>query len=189
MTTKASKLSIGVALLISASFFLIPVHATPAECHSDQRQPQNNGGVAFGARTVLGQTFVLSAPGLRVCKVKVTIRKNIAVAEAVTLRLLNAGFAPIAAPVTIAGVDIPVGTSVQLFDLGCGGAPLGGGRYLIELESPKSAAAAYAWRGSGGNPYVQPGNDGKGWRNLNGGNPANWTNQALWDFTFEILVC
>ena len=78
MKTKVSKLSIGVALLITGSFLILPVHATPAECHSDQRQPQNNGGVAFGAKTVLGQTFVLSAPGLRVCKVKVTIRKNVA---------------------------------------------------------------------------------------------------------------
>lgn len=189
MKTKYSKLSIGVVFVIAASLSVIPFRTIAAECHSDQRQGQNNGGVAFGGKTVLAQTFVPSAPGQRVCKVKVTIRKNVAAAGAVTLRLLNPAFGPVADPVTIPAAAIPIGTSVQLFDLGCDDAPLGAGPYAIQLESRNSAPAAYAWRGSGGNPYVQPANGGKGWRNLNGGNPANWTSQALWDFTFDIFLC
>ena len=189
MKATYSKLTIAVVFVIAASFVLMPVHANPVDCHSDQRQLQNNAGLGFGGRTVLAQTFVPSAPGLRVCKVKVTIRKNVAGAGPLTLRLLNAAFGPVANPVTIPAAAIPMGVSVQLFELDCHGAPLGGGRYVIQLESPDSAAGAYSWRGAGGNPYVQPANGGRGWRNLNAGNPANWNSLGLWDFAFDIYVC
>lgn len=187
MKATYSKLSIAVVFVIAASFLMIPVHATPAECRSDQRQLQNNVGMNFGGKTVLAQTFVPSAAGLRVCKVKVTIRKNIAGAGPVTLRLLNAAFGQAAEAVTIG--PIPMGISVQVFDLGCDDAPLGAAQYAIQLESPNSPPGAYSWRGSAGNPYVQPANSGKGWRNFTAGNPANWTNLGLWDFTFDIYVC
>lgn len=187
MQSKYSKLSVGVAFVIAASFVLIPVHAKPADCHSDQRQLQNNAGIGFGGKTVLAQTFVLSAPGLHVCKVKVTIRKNVAGAGPVTLKLLNAAFGPVTGPVVIP--VIPMGVSVQLFDLGCLGPALGAGPYAIQLESPGSAPGAYSWRGAGGNPYVQPANSGRGWRNFAAGNPANWNNLGLWDFAFDIYVC
>ena len=189
MKANFSKLSIVVAFVIAASLVILPAHVTAQDCHSDQRQLQNNAGVGFGARTVLAQTFVPSAPGLRVCKVKVTIRKNVAGADPVTLKLLNAAWGPAADPVTIPGVAIPMGVSVQLFDLGCDGAPLGGGRYVIQLESPGSAPGAYSWRGAGGNPYARPANGGRGWQNLNAGNPANWNSLGLWDFAFDIYVC
>lgn len=189
MQAKYSKLSIGVAFVIAVSFVMIPVQAMPVDCHSDQRQLQNNAGIGFGGKTVLAQTFVLSAPGLHVCRVKVTIRKNVAGAGPVTLRLLNAAFGPVAGPVTIAGIGIPMGISVQVFELDCHDAPLGAGRYAIQLESPDSAPGGYSWRGAGGNPYVQPANNGRGWRNFAAGNPANWTNLGPWDFTFDIYVC
>lgn len=187
MQTNYSKLSIAVALVIAGSFLMIPVQAMAPECHSDQRQLQNNVGMNFGGKTVLAQTFVPSAAGLRLCKVKVTIRKNVAAGGAVTLRLLNAAFGPVADPVTIP--VIPMGVSVQVFDLGCDDAPLGAAQYAIQLESPNSPLGAYSWRGAGGNPYARPANSGKGWRNLNAGNPANWNNLGLWDFAFDIYVC
>ena len=187
MQTKYSKFCIGVAFVIAMSFVMFPVHAAPVDCHSDQRQRQNNAGIGFGGKTVLAQTFVPSAPGLHVCRVKVTIRKNVAAAGPVTLRLLNAGFGPVADPVTIAG--IPLGVSVQVFELDCHDAPLGAGRYAIQLESPDSAAGDYSWSGAGGNPYVQPANGGRGWRNFTAGNQANWNNLGLWDFAFDIYVC
>lgn len=187
MEAKYSKLSISVAFVIAVSLVMIPVHATPVDCHSDQRQLQNNAGIGFGGKTVLAQTFVPSVPGLRVCKVKVYIRKNVAGAGPVTLKLLNAGFGQVANPVIIAG--IPMGVSVQVFDFGCNGAPLGAGRYAIQLESPDSAPGDYSWRGAGGNPYVQPANSGRGWRNFTAGNQANWNNLGQWDFAFDIYVC
>lgn len=187
MQTKYSKFCIGVAFVIAMSFVMFPVHAAPVDCHSDQRQRQNNAGIGFGGKTVLAQTFVPSAPGLHVCRVKVTIRKNVAAAGPVTLRLLNAGFGPVADPVTIAG--IPLGVSVQVFELDCHDAPLGAGRYAIQLESPDSAAGDYSWSGTGGNPYVQPANGGRGWRNFTAGNQANWNSLGMWDFAFDIYVC
>jgi hypothetical protein len=189
MQAKYSKLSVSAAFVIAVSFVLIPVHASPVDCHSDQRQLQNNAGIGFGGKTVLAQTFVPSVPGLHVCKVKVNIRKNVAGAGPVTLRLLNAAFGPVADPVTIPGIGIPMGGSVQVFDLGCDDAPLGAGRYAIQLESPDSALGDYSWRGAGGNPYVQPANAGRGWRNFTAGNPANWNNLGPWDFAFDVYVC
>ena len=186
MKATYSKLSAGVALLIAWCFMIMPVHAMAPDCHSDQRQLQSQAGVGFGGKNVVAQTFVLSEAGLRVCKVKVTIRKNVANAGAVTLRLLNAGFAPMSDPVTIAGAGIPMGISTQVFELGCDHAALGAGRFAIQLESRDSPPAAYSWRGAGGNPYVQPANGGRGWSKVGGG---NWNNLGLWDFAFDIYVC
>jgi hypothetical protein len=91
-------------------------------------------------------------------------------------------------PVTIAPAAIPMGVSVQLFDFGCNDAPLNGAFHAIQLESHSSAAGAYSWRGSGGNPYVQLGKGGRGWRNVNGG-AGDWDNLGLWDFAFEVYMC
>src|SRR5512143_3652046 len=112
MKIKHAKLKIATAFAIAASFLILPAHATAAECHSDQRQLLNQAAVVFGGKTVLGQTFVPSVPGHRVCKVKVTIRKNVAGAGALTLRLLTPAFGAMADPVTIAAAGIPMGASV-----------------------------------------------------------------------------
>lgn len=188
MRSKYSKLSFGVALAVVASFLMIPVHAMAPDCRSDQRQLQNNVGIGFGGKTLLAQTFVPGAPGHRLCKVKVTIRKNAAAAGALTLRLLQPGFGPMADPITIPGPAIPLGVSVQLFDFGCHTAPLAGAFHGIQLESPTSVVGDYSWRGAAGDPYVKPGNGGRGWRNMNGG-AGNWNNLGLWDFAFDVYMC
>lgn len=160
-----------------------------AECHLDQRQTRSPGVVQFGGRVMLGQTFIPAVAGQRVCRIKVTITKNMPAGAAVTLRLVGANFAPLDQAVTIPGGAIPMGTSVQLFDFGCNGAPLAGlPFYGLQLESPTSPFGAYSWKGAAGNPYVKPGNGGSGWRNANAGE-GQWNNLGGWDYAFEIYMC
>ncbi len=190
---KHSKLSTAVSLFTVASLALLLAYPAPAsadnECRLDQRQLQNAGAILFGARTVLGQTFIPAVPGQRVCRIKLRIRKNVAGAGNVTLRLVRSNFTPLDAAVTIPGAPIPMGNSVQLFDFGCNGAPLAGMPfYGLRLESPGSVMGAYSWQGMGNNPYVKPGNGGRGWRNLNAGD-GQWTSLGGWDYAFEIYMC
>lgn len=155
-------------------------------CNSDQQQLQNNGAILFGGSTVLGQTFVPSVAGMRICKVKLMIRKNVAAGDDLRLHILRSDFTPLDAPVTIPGVDIPMGDSVQLFDFGCNGAPLiGSPFYGLKLESPGSPLGAYSWRGNAGNPYI----GGIGWRNVNNGAAGKWNNLGGWDYAFQIYLC
>lgn len=193
MKSTNSKLSIAAAFSIIASFVLLL--ALPAttladnECRVDQTQLQHPGAILFGGRTFLGQTFVPSAPGHHVCQVKVMIRKNVAAAGNLTLHILRSNFIELDAAVTIPGGAIPMGNSVQVFDLGCNGAVLAGMPfYGLKLESPTSPAGAYSWQGSGGNLYVRPGADVKGWRNFDGGN-GHWNGLGAWDYAFEIYMC
>ena len=193
MKSRNSKFGIATALTIIASFLMLL--ALPAstladnECRLDQRQLRHPGAIPFGGRTVLGQTFIPSAPGKQVCQVKVFVRKNVAAAGDLTLHLLRSNFTELDASVTIPGVDIPMGPSVQAFDFGCNGAALAGMPfYGLKLESRKSPVGAYAWEGSAGNFYVRPGADVKGWRNLNAG-MGNWTSLGGWDYAFEIYTC
>jgi hypothetical protein len=119
----------------------------------------------------------------------VLISKNFAGAENLTLRLMSSNLTPLDAAVTIPGGPIPMGNSVQLFDFGCNGAPLAGMPfYGLRLESPNSPPGAYSWQGAANNPYVKPGNGGRGWRNLNGG-AGNWTSLGGWDYAFDIYMC
>lgn len=189
MKIKPRKLNIAIAFAVAASFVILPVRASAQQCHMDQRQMQNQGEILFGGKTYLAQSFVPSAPGQRICRVKVTIRKITPQARALTLRLLTPGFGPMADPVTIGPAAIPLGISVQLFEFGCNDAPLNGAFHLLQLESPTSRVGDYAWRGAGVNPYVQPANGGRGWRNIDSGAPAQWNSLGQWDFAFETHMC
>jgi hypothetical protein len=124
----------------------------------------------------------------RVCKVKVSIRKNMAAAGDLKLTILNSQFGELDSA-TIDGGDIPLGNSVQLFEFGCDGIALGGHQfYGLRLASPTSPVGGYAWRGAANNPYVQPANRGTGWRNANGG-AGTWTDLGGWDYAFQIYLC
>lgn len=193
MSMNQSKLNIATAFTILASLVLLLAFPDPTsadnQCHSDQKQTLHQGAILFGAKTALGQTFIPGVPGQRVCRVKVMISKNIPGADNLTLRLMRSNFAPLDAAVTIPGGPIPMGTSLQLFDFGCNGAPLGGMPfYGLRLESPNSPPGAYSWQGVAGNPYVKPGDGGRGWRNPNSA-PSNWNSLGGWDFAFEIYMC
>lgn len=193
MKMKQTKLSIATTFTIIASFVLLL--ALPAttladnECRLDQRQMQHPAAFLLGGRTVLGQTFIPSAPGHRVCRVKVMIQKNVLGAGNLTLHLLRSNFTELDASVTIPGIPIPMGNSVQVFDFGCNGAVLAGRPfYGLKLESPDSPAGAYSWQGSAGNLYNRPGADVRGSRNLNSGK-GKWESLGDWDFAFEIYMC
>ncbi len=193
MRSKNTKLGIATALTIIASFFMLL--ALPAstladnKCRLDQRQMQRPGAIVFGGNTVLGQTFIPSAPGKRVCQVKVFVRKNFLGANDLTLHLLRSNFTELDAAVTIPAADIPMGNSVQAFDFGCNGAVLAGMPfYGLKLESPGSPVGAYSWLGTGGNVYVRPGADVRGWRNISAGQ-GNWESLGAWDYAFEIYTC
>ncbi len=193
MKMKQTKLSIATAFTIIASFVLLL--ALPATtladnvCRLDQRQMQHPGAFLLGGRTVLGQTFIPSAPGHRVCQVKVMIQKNAFNADNLTLHIVGSNFAELDASVTIPGGPIPMGNSVQVFDFGCNGVALAGRPfYGLKLESPGSAAGAYSWQGSAGNLYARPGADVRGFRNANGGK-GKWESLGAWDYAFEIYMC
>jgi hypothetical protein len=193
MTMNHSKLSIATTLTIITSLALLlpfpDVASADNQCQLDQRQLVHQGAIPFGGPTVLGQTFIPAVPGHRICRVKVMITKNFAGADNVTLRVLGSNLAPLDASVTIPGGPIPVGNSMQVFDFGCNGVPLAAMPfYGLRLESPNSPPGAYSWRGGANNPYIQPGNGGRGWRNLNG-KPGNWTSLGGWDYAFEIYMC
>jgi len=194
MKTTNSKLGIATAFAIIASFLMLIALPAPTladnECRLDQRQMQHPGAIVFGGKTVLGQTFIPSAPGKRVCQVKVFIRKNVAAAGNLTLHLLRSNFNELDAAVTIPGGPIPMGNSVQAFDFGCNGAVLAGMPfYGLKLESRNSPAGAYSWLGSGGNLYVRPGADVRGWRNVSAAGNGNWESLGGWDYAFEIYMC
>ena len=191
MKTKYSKLGVVVAFAMAVSLLMLrmPSAATAADCHLDQRQQQNRGEILFGGKTYLAQSFVPGAPGHQICRVKVTIRRIGAAPGPLTLRVLTPAFGAMADPVTIPPAAIPMGVSVQLFDFGCNDAPLNGAFHVLQLESPNSHIGDYAWRGAGANPYAQPGNSGRGWRNVNSGAPANWSSLGQWDFAFEVHTC
>ena len=82
MSLKHSKLSIAHRIhhhCFLALLFAFPDSTSAAnQCHSDQKQMLHQGAIAFGGHTVLGQTFIPSAPGHRVCRVKVIVNKNFA---------------------------------------------------------------------------------------------------------------
>ena len=194
MSTKHSKLNGATAFTIIASIVFLLVapltsHANN-ECRPDQTQLQNQAAIPFGAQTVLGQMFVPNVQGRQVCMVKVHISKNLAGAKNLTLRVVRPNFTELDVA-TIAGADIPMGNSVQVFDFGCNGAALVGMPfYGLKLESKSSPMGAYSWKGIGGNVYNRPGEGDKGWRNVNDG-VGNWTSLAAgaWDFAFEVYLC
>ncbi len=194
MSRTNSKLKGATAFAIVASivFLLVATVKSHAnnECRPDQTQLQNQAAIPFGGQTVLGQMFVPSVPGRQVCSVKVLISKNFAGAKNLTLRVVRPNFTELDSA-TIAGADIPMGNSVQVFNFGCNGAALVGMPfYGLKLESRDSAMGAYSWKGINGNVYNRPGEGDKGWRNMNGA-VGNWTSLAAgaWDFAFEIYLC
>jgi hypothetical protein len=178
-------------ITIAAVAFLLLTPPSQANelCHPDQAQLQTQGAVQLGGPTVLGQTFVPSAPGQRICRVKLFIRKNMVGAGNLTLRILRSNFLPLDAAVTIPGGAIPMGDSIQVFEFGCNGAPLAGFPfYALKLESPNSNFGAYSWRGIAGDVYAKPGNGGRAWRNANAG-VGPWTNLGGFDYGFQIYMC
>ena len=192
MSKKHSKLNGATAFTIIASilFLLVaPLTSQAADCHPDQIQLQTQGAIGLGGRTVVSQTFIPSAPGQRVCRVKVFITKNAIGAGPLTLHLLGFNFAELDGAVTIPGFLIPMGNSIQVFEFGCNGVALAGMPfYGLKLESPGSAFGAYSWRGIGGNVYAKPGNGGMAWRNVKAG-VGPWTNLGAFDYAFEIYMC
>jgi len=190
MKSKHSKLYIVTALALAASvFMLLSTPVSAANCQPDQQQLQTQAGIQLGGQVILGQTFVPSVPGQRVCRVKVFITKNFPNAGNLTLRLVRSNFGPLDAAVTIPGGAIPLGNSIQVFEFGCNGAALVGSPfYALKLESPTSAFGAYSWRGIAGDHYAKPGNGGRAWRNANAG-AGSWTNLGGFDYGFEIYMC
>jgi hypothetical protein len=178
-----------VLTIAAIAVFLSIGFAVQADnCRLDQSQLAQTGAIAFGNNIVLGQTFVPSVQNRQVCKVKVSIRKNMEEAGDLKLTVLNSQFGELDSA-TIDGDDIPLGNSVQLFDFGCNGDALDGHQfYGLKLESPTSVVGAYTWKGAAGNPYVQPANRGNGWRNTNGG-AGTWTNLGGFDYAFQIYLC
>lgn len=177
-------------LIIAAIAVFLPVSLTvqAANCRLDQSQLQQTGEILFGNNRVLGQTFVPSVQNRPVCKVKIMIRKNAAAGRDLKLTILDSRFGELDSA-TIAGGAIPLGNSVQVFDFGCDGRPLIGHQfYGLKLDSPASVIGAYSWKGSANNPYVQPANRGRGWRNINGG-AGSWENMGDWDYFFQIYLC
>ena len=194
MIGKNSKLNVATAFTILASIVLLLVASVTSQanndCRPDQTQLQNQAAIPFGGQTVLGQMFIPSVPGHQVCMVKVHISKNLVGAKNLTLRVVRSNFTELDVA-TIAGADIPMGNSVQVFNFGCNGAALVGMPfYGLKLESKHSPMGAYSWKGIGGNVYNRPGEGDKGWRNLNDG-VGNWTSLAAgaWDFAFEVYLC
>jgi hypothetical protein len=196
MKTNSIKINLVATLTIFCGLMALLAGYRPAQaeallaapaCVSDQRQLVQHGAVAFGGATILGQTFVPSPAfvGKRICRVKVWIRKNLAAGGALQLHIVRPNFAPLDAPAIVAGV--PMGNSIQVFDFGCNGVPLAGSPYYgLKLTAPTSPAGAYAWGGTGGNPYVKPGAGGQGWRQA-----GNWAPLigGTWDFYFEVYMC
>ena len=185
---KKSKIIGFLSVLIIAAIAVFSLNGWTVQadnCRLDQSQLQQNGGIAFGNNIVLGQTFVPSVQNRRVCKVKVSIRKNMAAGD-LKLTVLDSRFGELDSA-TIGA--IPLGNSVQVFDFGCNGTPLDGHQfYGLKLESPASAVGAYTWKGAPNNPYVKPANQGKGWRNVNSG-VGIWTDLGGLDYAFQIYLC
>lgn len=194
MKKESSKLNGVTAFMIIASivFLLVAPLTSQAnnDCRPDQTQLQNQAAIPFGGQTVLGQMFVPNVQGHQVCSVKVLISKNFAGAKNLTLHVVRPNFTELDVA-TIAGADIPMGNSVQVFNFGCNGAALVGMPfYGLKLESGSSPMGAYSWKGIGGNVYNRPGEGDKGWRNLNDG-VGSWTSLSAgaWDFVFEVYLC
>jgi hypothetical protein len=193
MRTKHSRRNVATVLTIIASLALLSLtsgHSLANNiCRPDQTQLQNQGAIQLGGRVVLAQTFIPSAAGHRVCRVKLIITKNFPGAGNLTLHLLRSNFTELDVAVTIPGAAIPMGTSVQVFDFGCNGAALAGMPfYGLKLESAGSPFGAYSWKGVGGDVYVKPGAGGRGWRKTSAG-VGSWTNLGAWDYAFEIYLC
>lgn len=177
-------------LVIAATFAFMTAGITVQanNCQLNQSQLLQTGAIPFGNNIVLGQTFVPSIQNQRICKIKVTIRKNIAITGDLKLTVLNSQFGELDSA-TIAGGLIPLGNSVQVFDFGCNGRFLAGHQfYGLRLESPQSQAGAYSWKGAANNPYPKPLNQGKGWRNANGG-VGRYEDLGGWDYAFQIYLC
>lgn len=185
MKSLTSKSRAAVGLTVSVVF--MGLMAVPnrvqgaAACRLDREQWQQTTSVQLGGTRFLGQTFVNNRPG-RVCQVKVYIAKTNPAAGPLTLSVLNVANVVIDSA-TIAGVAIPMGASVQLFDFECDGAPLAGAPFRLKLESPASVLGHYRWFGSGANPF----DAGQAWSNTTGVWKPLSNGGA--DFMFKIYMC
>ena len=108
MSLNHSKLSIATAFTIIASFALLLAFAGPGVWQRTsvtriRSRCTIRAQLPLAVHTVLGQTFIPSAPGQRVCQVKLVINKNLAGAGNLTLRLVRSNFTPLDAGVTIPG--------------------------------------------------------------------------------------
>jgi hypothetical protein len=169
--------------------FLLASAGTPATtaavaCRTDQQQWRNQFGVGFGNKVAVRQSFVPAAAN-RICRVKVMITKNNPMGGGIRLQVLAADLSVRDSAIIPA---VPMGTSIQVFEFGCDGAPLVGFPFFyLKLDAPDSPGNAYSWRAAGGNPYALAGNRGLAWTN----NPGNWAllGGGTIDFAFEVYMC
>ncbi len=159
---------------------------SPNACVVDQSMVNFNGRQVFGGSTVLSQTFRPTA-NKAVCKVNVRIRKVVnrpSPAGDLVLSVRTMGGVVLDSAVRPANL-IPMGDSVQSFDLGCnGGVLVAGNLYRIVLRERAGAMGDYAWYGHNGNLYAA----GVGQRKIGAG---AWMNAfgPNWDFYFRELRC
>lgn len=159
---------------------------SPNACVVDQSMVNFNGRQVFGGNTVLSQTFRPTA-NKAVCKVNVRIRKVVnrpSPAGDLVLSVRTMGGVVLDSAVRPANL-IPMGDSVQSFDLGCnGGVLVAGNLYRIVLRERAGAMGDYAWYGHNGNLYA----NGIGQRQVG---VAAWANVfgLGWDFYFRELRC
>jgi hypothetical protein len=162
-----------------------PAYA-PNACVVDQAMVNFNGRRVFGGNTVLAQTFRPTV-NKRVCKVNVRIHKLInrpTPAGDLILSVRTMGGVILDNAVRPANL-IPMGVSVQSFDLGCNGGVLAAGNlYRIVLRERAGAVGDYAWYGHNGNLYA----NGIGQRKIGAGPWVNAFGQG-WDFYFRELRC
>ena len=115
---------------------------SPNACVVDQSMVNFNGRQVFGGNTVLSQTFRPTA-NKAVCKVNVRIRKVVnrpSPAGDLVLSVRTMGGVVLDSAVRPANL-IPMGDSVQSFDLGCnGGVLVAGNLYRIVLRERAIAA-------------------------------------------------
>lgn len=162
-----------------------PAYA-PDACVVDQRMIGFNGRQVLGGNTVLSQTFRPTV-NKRVCKVNVRINKLVnrpTPAGDLILSVRTMGGVILDNAVRPANL-IPMGVSVQSFDLGCnGGVLVAGNLYRIVLRERAGAVGDYAWYGHNGNLYA----NGVGQRKVGAG---AWVNAfgPNWDFFFRELRC
>lgn len=162
-----------------------PAYA-PDACVVDQRMVLFNGRRVFGGNTVLSQTFRPTV-NKRVCRVAVRIRKVVnrpTPAGDLVLSVRTMGGAVLDHAVRPANL-IPMGDSIQVFNMGCNGGVLAAGNpYRLVLRERAGAVGDYAWYGHNGNLYA----NGIGQRKVGAGPWASVFGQG-WDFYFRELRC
>ena len=188
-TVRIKTIFLMIILIAAPTLAIITGTGTDAaalRCVLDQEMWAVGGSDGFGGATILGQTFVPSAPG-HVCKVVVRIQKNNPLAGALTLRIRRHDKTPLpGGTITIPAAAIPMGLSVQSFNFACVPLLAGSPFYGLTLEAPTSPPAAYRWFNSAGAGGAGAYPAGHGWFSLNGG--AFWMLRP-YDYAFRVYQC